>query len=99
MTSSSASPVRCTHARIEGRVQGVWYRAWTVREASRLGLRGWVRNRQDGTVEAVFCGPPEVVDAMVAACHKGPPAAMVTNIRLKTGDDPGGSGFRELATV
>ena len=49
--------------RISGRVQGVWYRGWTVDEARRLGLSGWVRNRRDGSVEAVFSGPEHVVRA------------------------------------
>jgi acylphosphatase len=50
--------LRAAHVRIVGRVQGVGYRAWTVDEARRRGLSGWVRNRSDGDVEAVFSGPP-----------------------------------------
>ena len=60
---------------INGRVQGVWYRAWTKREASIRGLGGWVRNCRDGSVEAVFSGPPEIVDEMVLVCRRGAPAA------------------------
>ena len=63
--------------RIRGRVQGVWYRGWTEDQATRRGLRGWVRNRRDGSVEALFCGPAAVVDDMIDACRKGPPAARV----------------------
>ncbi len=66
--------------RIHGRVQGVWYRAWTIEEASALGLSGWVRNRADGTVEACVHGPPEQVEALIQACHKGPPSAQATKI-------------------
>lgn len=66
--------------RISGRVQGVWYRGWAVRQATALGLRGWVRNRADGTVEALFAGPPSDVDAMVEACREGPPAARVDSV-------------------
>lgn len=66
--------------RIHGRVQGVWYRGWTVRKATDLGLRGWVRNRSDGTVEALFSGPSASVDAMIEACHAGPPAARVDRV-------------------
>lgn len=84
--------------RIEGRVQGVWFRAWTQEEAVRRGLRGWVRNRLDGTVEAVFVGPEAVVDAMIVACHEGPPAALVTDVRIEKAEDPG-AGFRKLPTV
>lgn len=69
--------------RIEGRVQGVWYRGWTVKEATRRGITGWVRNRHDGSVEAVFCGPDEVIRSMIAACHEGPTHARVTDIRAE----------------
>jgi acylphosphatase len=65
------------HVVIRGRVQGVGYRAWTEDEALRHDLEGWVRNRRDGTVEAVFSGPDDVVEAMIAACRRGPPAARV----------------------
>ena len=68
-------------ATIEGRVQGVSYRYWTRAEALRRGLRGWVRNRPDGTVEAVFSGDTGDVEAMLAACRRGPPAARVTDVR------------------
>ena len=60
------------HLRIRGRVQGVWYRASTAREAGRLGLVGRVRNQADGSVEAVAQGPSEAVEQLVAWCHEGP---------------------------
>ncbi|MEQ5774812.1 MULTISPECIES: acylphosphatase [unclassified Thalassospira] len=66
--------------RIEGRVQGVWYRAWTVEQARKRGLTGWVRNRRDGTVEAVFCGAPSVVQSMLNAAQQGPENARVDRI-------------------
>lgn len=66
--------------RIFGKVQGVWYRAWTVEQADRLSLGGWVRNRRDGSVEAVFCGAPESVTEMVHLCHDGPPQAEVSRV-------------------
>jgi len=66
--------------RIHGRVQGVWYRAWTAEEAGRLGLHGWVRNRKDGTVEALFVGPEADVNTMLVKCHDGPPAAEVEKV-------------------
>jgi acylphosphatase len=65
---------------IRGRVQGVGYRAWTEYTALDRGLEGWVRNRRDGSVEAVFAGPAEVVAAMVEACRRGPPGAWVDAI-------------------
>ena len=65
---------------IHGRVQGVWFRGWTIEAAQMRGLSGWVRNRRDGTVEAVFDGPDETVADMIDACWQGPPAARVDHI-------------------
>jgi acylphosphatase len=62
---------------IRGRVQGVGYRAWVEHEAMARGLEGWVRNRRDGSVEALFAGPADVVSRMVALCRRGPPTARV----------------------
>lgn len=73
---------KTVNVRIRGRVQGVWYRNWTVREATGRSLAGWVRNRIDGSVEALFHGPATVVDDMIFACRRGPPAARVDNIHL-----------------
>lgn len=66
--------------RIHGKVQGVWYRGWTEGEANRLGLHGWVRNRIDGTVEALFVGDDTQIETMLALCHEGPPAARVEKV-------------------
>ena len=74
------------HVTVRGRVQGVGYRAWVEHEALRRGLDGWVRNRRDGNVEAVFAGPPDAVAAMVAACRRGPSSA-----RVEGGDARAGS--------
>ena len=65
---------------IRGRVQGVGYRAWTEVTALEHGLEGWVRNRRDGTVEALFVGSEEDVGAMIAACRNGPPGSRVNSI-------------------
>lgn len=65
---------------VSGRVQGVWFRAWTEQQARALGLDGWVRNRRDGTVEAVLCGAPDVVEKMIEALWQGPPLAEVAAI-------------------
>lgn len=62
---------------IRGRVQGVGFRYWTMREAIRLGVTGWVRNRRDGSVEALFAGPADAVAHMMALCQKGPESAQV----------------------
>lgn len=85
-------------ARIEGRVQGVWYRGWTIMEARQRGLRGWVRNRSDGSVEALFAGPKPAVDAMLEACRQGPPSAKVRKIRPTAGVYPHDPGFHALPT-
>lgn len=66
--------------RITGRVQGVWYRGATEREATRLGVHGWVRNRPDGSVEALVEGAPAAVRALIAWCRTGPPGARVAEI-------------------
>ena len=65
---------------IRGRVQGVGYRAWVDYQARRLGLQGWVRNRRDGSVEAVFEGAEDVVARMIAACRQGPASARVDEV-------------------
>ncbi|MGQ9489160.1 MAG: acylphosphatase [Anaerolineae bacterium] len=80
---------------ITGRVQGVGFRASCQRQALALGLTGWVRNRWDGTVEALFEGPAEAVDAMLAWCHQGPPMAYVTGVEVTVPPDaPPERGFR-----
>jgi acylphosphatase len=84
--------------RIRGRVQGVWYRGWTEEEALRRGLRGWVRNRRDGSVEALFAGPSAVVQDMIDACWKGPPAARVEAVEQTPAAAYADSGFDTLMT-
>lgn len=77
-------PARTTvHLRIQGRVQGVGYRAWTAQRAKKLNLTGWVRNLTDGTVESIVQGPREAVDAMIAACQAGPPLARVMQVNSR----------------
>jgi len=71
------------HLVIEGRVQGVWFRESTRREAVALKLTGWVKNRSDGTVEALIEGPEHEVNRLVSWCRKGPPAARVSGIRKR----------------
>jgi len=89
----------CLRVIIEGRVQGVWFRGWTIEQARSRGLDGWVRNRSDGSVEALFSGPPDAVTVMVQACRRGPPSAHVVTLRETPGEPPGEPGFRSLRTV
>jgi acylphosphatase len=89
---------KAVNALISGKVQGVWYRAWTVEEARKRGLAGWVRNRRDGTVEAVFAGPAEQVDDMVQACHQGPPLAKVAGVAVTPAPSPHGETFEQRLT-
>ncbi len=74
------------HVTIDGRVQGVFFRHHTQETALRLGVKGWVRNRRDGCVEAVFEGDKESVAKMIEWCHQGPPAARVTKVHLSWED-------------
>ena len=69
------------HVTIRGRVQGVGYRAWIEDRARASRLEGWVRNRRDGSVEALFAGPEEVVSAMIESCRRGPSSARVEAVR------------------
>ena len=78
--------VRAVRVRVHGREQGVWFRGSTRDEAHRLGLAGWVRNRQDGSVEAFIQGESATVDEMLAWCRVGPPRAAVTRLDLEDVD-------------
>jgi len=69
------------HVAIRGRVQGVGYRAWVAHMVKKHDLEGWVRNCRDGSVEALFAGPADIVAAMVAACRRGPSMARVDAVR------------------
>jgi acylphosphatase len=73
------------HVIISGRVQGVGYRAWTEHVARDRGIEGWVRNRRDGSVEALFAGPEAAVLAMIANCRNGPPGSRVEGIDEREG--------------
>lgn len=85
-------------ARIEGRVQGVWFRRWTQDQARSFGINGWVRNRRDGAVEALFSGTEEAVARMIEQCWQGPQAAQVTQVTETAAEPPDRSGFQVLDT-
>jgi acylphosphatase len=74
------------HVVIHGRVQGVGFRAFVEDTAEHLSLEGWVRNRRDGTVEAVLAGPDQAVAAAIEACRAGPRGARVTTIDVAEGE-------------
>ncbi|KQX19433.1 MULTISPECIES: acylphosphatase [unclassified Sphingomonas] len=84
---------------VQGKVQGVFFRAWTVEQATGLGLDGWVRNRHDGSVEAVAVGPADKVEELIARCRRGSPASTVEAVTVE--DMPGivDPGFSQKPTL
>ena len=92
------APIETVRLRITGHVQGVGYRLWATRTAASMGLRGWVRNRTDGSVEALVTGAPEAVATMIEAARKGPIGARVTNVTVTPDKDDGSSGFAARPT-
>lgn len=90
-----ADATRAVLVRVEGRVQGVSFRAWTQDQARELRLSGWVRNEPDGSVRALLAGPHDAVAAMLARLRQGPPAAKVTGVSVEDADATGlPDGFR-----
>jgi len=92
------APIETVRLRITGQVQGVGYRLWMMRTAASLGLRGWVRNRTDGSVEALVTGAPEAVAAMIEAAQKGPFGARVRDVTVTPDKDEGSVGFASRPT-
>ncbi|MEA1904390.1 MAG: acylphosphatase [Candidatus Hadarchaeota archaeon] len=85
------------HVHVSGRVQGVFFRYETKEIADRLGIEGWVRNTQDGRVEAVFEGEKEKIEEMLNFCHRGPPGASVSDVKVERQEPKGeftGFGIR-----
>ena len=97
MKTHSETPARLL--RIRGLVQGVGYRNALHREATRLGIKGWVRNRSDGSVEALVAGPAPALDQLVAWARRGPPAARVAEVSWEAVEPPTETGFRREATL
>jgi len=79
--------------RIYGKVQGVWFRAHTKDIADKLGIKGWVRNVPDGSVEAVFEGDDESVEKIIEWCHRGPPLARVERVEVEYEEPRGEEKF------
>lgn len=91
--------MRAVLLRVHGRVQGVGYRDWLVRVARRHGLSGWVRNREDGSVEALLAGEMDAVQAVANQCRRGPTLAVVASIEETMADVPPEPGFHRLPTA
>ncbi|WP_431268772.1 acylphosphatase [Dankookia sp. P2] len=85
--------MKARHLLIAGRVQGVGYRDWMAREAGRLGLSGWVRNRADGKVEAVIAGPEPAVEALLTLVRRGPVLARVDSVEERFFEEEVAPGF------
>ena len=90
--------MKAVRAHITGIVQGVGFRAWVEQTAARIGLNGWVRNRRDGSVEAVFAGDTSKVDEMLTMCWRGPPAAKVDDVSIEDAPTPDRKGFEVRRT-
>ena len=88
----------CVHATIHGRVQGVGFRSWVERKAAQRDLTGWVKNRSDSTVEALFCGDATQAEEMLKECEQGPAGANVLRVDRKMPDMPPPKDFKQLAT-
>ncbi len=84
------------YVRIYGRVQGVWFRAHTKEMAEKLGIKGWVRNMPDGSVEAVFEGDEKSLKEMIKWCQRGPPLARVTRVEVRYEEPKGEKEFKIL---
>jgi acylphosphatase len=98
MSQAEGERRRSVRVRIEGRVQGVGYRYWTEGRAMELGLAGWVRNRRDGSVEAVFAGPADGVAELLHWCREGPRGARVAAVIVLEEDCEAGQDFEVLPT-
>ena len=84
---------------VRGKVQGVWYRGWTVDQATELGLDGWVRNRLDGSVEWVASGPADKIEMLIERSRNGPPAARVDSVDVEETPGMVATGFGQKPTV
>ena len=99
MTTENQDPIEARIVRIEGTVQGVGFRAYAIQHARNLRLNGWVRNRSDGTLEALVSGPVRSIENFVQTCIKGPPGARVTAFELSPADVPTETGFGGRPTL
>ena len=96
---SESDDLTTLRLRIEGFVQAVGYRHFAIEEAKRLGLDGWIRNRTDGTVEALVSGPTRSVELFVTAAMRGPAGSRVKNVELHNAEPPAEKGFHRRPSV
>jgi len=89
----------CRNLRITGRVQNVFYRDWFVEQAESIGVTGWVRNRADGSVEALVSGSPDMIEAIVAKAHQGSPPSRVETVVVSEAPGEVFDRFEKRATV
>ncbi len=92
-------PIIARHLAIQGRVQGVCYRDWAIRVATTLAITGWIRNRTDGSVEALAVGAADAVDAFIARCRGGPPSARVDMMTVTESEPEPLAGFQRRPTA
>ena len=90
--------MNCKRLIISGRVQGVGFRVWMVEKARELGVSGWVRNRIDGSIEALVAGDTAAVEELLRLCRRGPRMAEVVSIEEELADPPEHFGFRQIPT-
>jgi acylphosphatase len=90
--------MNCKRLIISGRVQGVGFRVWMVEKARELGVSGWVRNRIDGSIEALVAGDTAAVEELLRLCRRGPRMAEVVSIEEDLADPPDHFGFRQIPT-
>ena len=91
--------MRSVRLTITGRVQGVGYRIWAERTAASFGIRGWVRNRADGSVELQAIGDDQAIVTLIEACRVGPRAAAVTDVAVAESENDGSQGFGARPTI
>ena len=89
----------CRHLRITGRVQNVFYRDWLIEQAQGIGITGWVRNRADGSVEAMVSGSSEMIEAIVAKAQQGSPASRVADVAVEDAPEQVFERFEKKPTV
>jgi acylphosphatase len=95
----SETEITTMRLRIEGHVQAVGYRNFIIEEARKLGVDGWVRNRSDGSVEALVSGETKIVEALIAACMRGPDGSRIKHVDMEPAEAPPEKGFNRRPSI